>query len=278
MRVIISRKGFDSSNGKCASPIFPNGDMVSMPIPAEEDSGLRFEDIQYNGKTYDQIWKDLDEKAYSTYHSKFCHLDPDIRDGVRTERIPGWKPAFGQIDAAQGYLRNQGIGAGDIFLFFGTFHFVDEKDGKISYCRGENLDFYKSSDLNVIYGYMQVKEIISDPDRIRKEYSWHPHSRFESNSNVLYLPADRLRIGGEDLGIKGCGTLKYDKKRVLTKEGYSKANWIKRTFYMPENIMGGRKNSSRTDETLFYKGIWQELALKETSAELIDWVKEILLS
>ena len=46
---------------------------------------------------------------------------------------------------------------------------------------------------------------------------------------------------------------------------------------MPENIMGGRKNSSRTDETLFYKGIWQELALKETSAELIDWVKEILL-
>ena len=32
MKIIISRKGFDNANGKCASPILPDGDMVSMPI------------------------------------------------------------------------------------------------------------------------------------------------------------------------------------------------------------------------------------------------------
>lgn len=103
MKIIISRKGFDNANGKCASPILPDGDMVSMPIPTEESSGLKFEEIFYQGRTYAQMWKELSEKAYHLYPSGFCHLDPDIREDIRSEKIPGWKPAFGQTGAAQGY-------------------------------------------------------------------------------------------------------------------------------------------------------------------------------
>lgn len=228
MKIIISRKGFDNANGKCASPILPDGDMVSMPIPTEESSGLKFEEIFYQGRTYAQMWKELSEKAYHLYPSGFCHLDPDIREDVRSEKIPGWKPAFGQTGAAQGYL--------------------------------------------------QVGEIITDPGRIKREYPWHPHSRFSDKNNVLYIPADKLIINGEDQGVKGYGVLNYDKKRVLTKEGRSKGNWIKRVFYMPENVAGNRKNSSKSEDALYYAGIWQEIVLKDTTEELIDWVKELILS
>jgi hypothetical protein len=32
-RIVLSRKGFDSVNGKFASPIFEDGPMTSLPIP-----------------------------------------------------------------------------------------------------------------------------------------------------------------------------------------------------------------------------------------------------
>ena len=36
MKVILSRKGFDSSNGGIVSPIFEDGTMVSFPIPSDD--------------------------------------------------------------------------------------------------------------------------------------------------------------------------------------------------------------------------------------------------
>ena len=51
MRVILSRKGFDSSNGGCASPIFPDNTMLSLPIPSE-DGNMDYGELSYNGATY----------------------------------------------------------------------------------------------------------------------------------------------------------------------------------------------------------------------------------
>ena len=34
MKIILSRKGFDSANGGAASPLFDDGSAVSLPIPA----------------------------------------------------------------------------------------------------------------------------------------------------------------------------------------------------------------------------------------------------
>ena len=36
MKVILSRKGFDSSNGGCPSPILPDGTLLSLPIPTDD--------------------------------------------------------------------------------------------------------------------------------------------------------------------------------------------------------------------------------------------------
>ena len=85
MKVILSRKGFDSSYGGCASPILPDGTMLSMPIPGGEASNLKFEDIKYGEITYLDIW----DKLYSKHKTDklYCHLDPDIRADVRVKSV-----------------------------------------------------------------------------------------------------------------------------------------------------------------------------------------------
>ncbi|MBO4456467.1 MAG: hypothetical protein J5802_01965 [Butyrivibrio sp.] len=40
MKIILSRKGFDSTNGGCASPIMPDGTLLSMPIPSDESNDV----------------------------------------------------------------------------------------------------------------------------------------------------------------------------------------------------------------------------------------------
>ena len=55
MKIILSRKGFDSSNGGCPSPILPDGTLLSMPIPSNDAES--YDDLCYNGETYSDILK-----------------------------------------------------------------------------------------------------------------------------------------------------------------------------------------------------------------------------
>ena len=89
-KVILSRKGFDSSNGGIPSPIMPDGTLLSMPIL--DTSGISFSDIAWNGISYVDILKQL--KPDGLYVN--CHVDPDIREN-RVKSVKGWKPAFGQM-------------------------------------------------------------------------------------------------------------------------------------------------------------------------------------
>ena len=45
MKIILSRKGFDSANGGIVSPIMEDGTLVSFPIPADEDDNGNFDDL-----------------------------------------------------------------------------------------------------------------------------------------------------------------------------------------------------------------------------------------
>jgi hypothetical protein len=49
MRIVLSRKGFDSGSGGCPSPIFPDGSMLALPIP-DRRSTVRYCDIASNGQ------------------------------------------------------------------------------------------------------------------------------------------------------------------------------------------------------------------------------------
>ena len=267
MKVILSRKGFDSANGGIPSPIMPDGTMLLMPIPMAEEK-VTYSYVQWNGLSYAEL---LHQLAPGKEYDK-CHLDPDIRDN-RIKHVKNWVPAFGQLGAAQGKLRNAGIEPGDLILFFGWFRKTIKTAQGYRFALKEKNDFYAGNDLQVIFGYMQIGEIITDREKIKK-YHWHPHAtdvHMRDKNNTLYLPAEKLSFLPS---LKGYGTLDFRKDRVLTKEGCTRATWNEYPFLMPEHIKANVKNCAK-GEGLYYPGIWQEMVVEE-SPGLSDWVKEVL--
>ena len=267
MKVILSRKGFDSVNGGCPSPVMPDGTLLSMPIPSDDEAD--YDDLCYNGISYADILRQIAPRK-SFGH---CHVDPDIRGDCRKRRIEDWRPAFGQIGAAQGVLTHAGVEPGDLFLFFGWFRKVELNNGCYRYIRRNSGCFYDHSDLHVIYGYLQIGEILTTKDRI-SQYPWHPHasnSRIGNGTNAIYIPTDTLSFLPEQ---RGCGTLDYRVDRVLTMEDRNRGTWNELPFLMPEHVYGRRKNCAK-DKGLFYSGIWQELVINESDG-LMDWVKQII--
>ena len=256
MKVILSRKGFDSQNGKTPSTIMPNGDLISMPIPSGDKD--RYQDLIYQGHDYLDILSDL--KPSMKYGH--CHVDPDLSPKTRKNRPGHWTPAFGQINQSQIYLSETvRVEPGDLFLFFGSFHRVKEENGHYRYVRHSG-DFYQDNAIHAIFGYLQFGKIVTDPEEAKKLF-WHPHAcedRIHNPTNAIYLPAERLSFRPD---LPGCGLFKYDERRVLTLEGHPKATWKTNGVYMPDSVIGKRKNSSK-GPGVFYCGIWQELALKET--------------
>src|SRR5690554_2197990 len=251
MKIILSRKGFDDSNGGCASPILPDGTMLSMPIPSVEDDIL-YDQLQYNGINCADILKQINPKNYS-YTT--CHLDPDIRPNIRIKPTKNWIPAFGQIGSAQGLLRNAGVTVGDLFLFFGWFRKVKySNNGYRFLTNADSNDFYDISDLHAIFGYMQIGKIITNQNDIKK-YSWHPHAsekRLKDKTNAIYIPSEKLSLCPN---LPGCGVLNYRKDRILTMAGKLRATWIAYEFLMPDKVYGNKKNSA-SNGGLYYKGVW----------------------
>ena len=271
MKIILSRKGFDSSNGGIVSPIMEDGTLVSFPIPSDDNDS--FDDLVYCGQSYRKILQDLNYKEHPKYHN--CHVDPDLTIDRRKNNIDGWRPVFGQVNASAAYLLNNvKVDIGDLFLFFGNYHKVKRVDGKYQYIKNTG-DFYSDNDLQIIWGYLQVGEIIKEPEK-QNEYHWHPHSAdnyiHQEHSNVMFVANDKLSFNNN---LPGAGILKFREDRVLTAKNCSKATWIKRSVYDINSIVGNRKNSSKTSNNIYYAGIWQELGLKETS-ECEEWAKSII--
>ena len=220
MKVILSRKGFDSASGGLCNPILPDGTLLSMPIPGESRYPVYYTDLSYNVKdsegnihkmSYEDILSQLSGEKWVARQQ--CHLDPDLRNEIM-KRQEGWMPAFGQCGMAKKFLDDMDVSEGDLFLFFGRFRQTKfSKEGNIQYVRN-------APEQHIIYGYMQVGKIIHNIE-IDKNFKWHPHAE-NGKSNNLYLPAERLSINPY---MPGVGTLSYSYKRVLTKFGMSISKW-----------------------------------------------------
>lgn len=269
MKIILSRKGFDSANGGIVSPIMEDGTLLSFPIPSNDAN--TYDNLEYKKESYAKILKDLNYQGKAT-----CHIDPDLICSRRKEKIDNWIPIFGQCDQAAGYLLNKVmVQPGDVFLFFGNYHSVTKIDGKYSYLK-KTSDFYKDRDLQVIWGYMQIGRIVTDPVE-QKEYYWHPHSSTAYTSkknNVMFIAREKLSFNSK---LSGAGVFTFSERRVLTLKGCNKATWIKRDFYDVDAIIGKRKNSvseMNRDKGIYYAGIWQELALRE-SFRAEEWMRSL---
>lgn len=259
MKIILSRKGFDSGSGGIPSPILPDGTLLSMPIPS--DDLVSYEDLNYGHKTYSSIIRELSK----SFDDANCHLDPDIRE-MCTARDEQWTAAFGQSDAALTHLNNNGIAVGDIFLFFGWFKQTEYgSDGKLKFVRN-------APDLHIIYGYLQIGEILDNYDKIKEVY-WHPHAgkKYENDKlNTIYLPSKNIL----DLNLKGYGIFNYSDELVLTKAGHPRSHWD-----LPECLLS--KKISYHKESNF-KGNYFQSAMRgqefvvDVDDDILKWVKNIL--
>lgn len=106
MKLILSRKGFDSGAGGVPSPILPDGRLLALPIP-DAASTIRYGDIAIDDDSLDSLVTPLTRGRIRADDG--AHLDPDLIAGM-LPRAPGWRPLFGQSGQAQGHLRNQGPG------------------------------------------------------------------------------------------------------------------------------------------------------------------------
>ena len=105
-------------------------------------------------------------------------------------------------------------------------------------------------------------------------YTSAPNGRVDNSTNVIFKAAERLSL---DKSKPGAGVLPFDKKRVLTLEGATKATWAMNEVYDTQHIYGKRKNGAKDPiKGLYYAGIWQELGLMESDA-CTEWAKSILL-
>ncbi len=202
MKLILSRKGFDSSAGGVPSPIFPDFRMVSLPIP-DKHSVVTYGDISYDSGSLGNLVADLTNgRVPSHYHA---HIDPDlVRDSL--PRLYNWRPIFGQSGQAQSHLRNNGVGSGDIFLFFGLFRCVEMLNGSYTWVRD-------ARPCHVIWGWLQVAEVLHLAHARPHGYDWaeyHPHfNRGADPNNVVYIAQRHLQIDDLEESLPGSGTFSH---------------------------------------------------------------------
>ncbi|MBC8385465.1 MAG: hypothetical protein H8E57_08115 [Candidatus Cloacimonetes bacterium] len=276
MKIILSRKGFDSSAGGYPSPILPDGTLLSLPIPAEKDS-IKYSGLNINNDNFYDLMSQLNLKILTLGNTKIplnkhtkCHFDPDIRY-ESLERSKEWKGLFGQSGSAQTHLENQHVKVGDLFLFFGWFRNTKLVDGEYKY------DHKDKHGKHIIFGYLEIghKILIKKKTDYEKWMSYHPHTddgRIGKNKNVLYIAKERSSFSSN---MKGYGTFNYDDHLVLTKEGKSRSRWDLPIFFKTKYISYHTINNWKTNN-FQSTARGQEFVIEENQ-EVEKWAQDLII-
>ncbi|MFG6115383.1 hypothetical protein ACGTN9_09340 [Halobacillus sp. MO56] len=216
-KLILSRKGFDSSSGYGYSPYDPKtGNYIVLPIPEdkEQSKGYKYDELLLEdnylegmeAKNLRELIEDplmgYSRKTLKIINDAIAHYDPVLGKSPWLTNGPAFG-AFGQSESAAGHLRNHHVKEGSIFLFFSRFkpmkNRVHPLDPRGAWTEGA---YY-------IYGWLKVGKVINKsnkdelPASVREE---HPHGSDEDflrrENNTLYLAADKLF---DDMAIPGCG-------------------------------------------------------------------------
>ncbi|MDE1468471.1 hypothetical protein OOZ52_12075 [Aurantiacibacter sp. D1-12] len=181
MKIIFSRKGFDSSAGGGPSPIV-DGRALSLPIP----DGQRISRTTYGNLGLGGHAKRASRGKLSGRHR--CHNDPMF--------LESGAAMLGQCGAAQTHLANHGVGPGDLFLFFGLF------------CGDDGDPHHR------VFGFLDIERMVdlttcSEAERAEFVALDHPHALgLHASNDAIYcgrgasnapaLDALRLTIPGEN--------------------------------------------------------------------------------
>ena len=206
-KLILSRKGFDTSTGGIPSWIY-EGKTYSIPIP-EAGTGVFYDKLQFNEQhSYLKVLRDLGVKCYSE-----AHLDPDLQRGILENRHPAWQPAFGQHGAALSHLLQShlSVNEGDIFLFFGWFREIELFKGRFRYIKS-------APEIHQIFAWLEIGEIVPiDSSKPIEGLAWHPHivfaKEYDRGDNAVFLAKkESTWFDGE----KGAGHFKFHTDLTLS--------------------------------------------------------------
>jgi len=204
-----------------------------------------------------------------------CHVDPDI-DNAALPRKVGWRGGLGQVAAAQSHLANQGVGQGDVFLFWGLFRPAE---------RNGTWKFVGSKE-HRIFGWLQVADVLRigfEPETALVKYPWlevHPHVRPGWDStNTVYVASESLRLAGDDLGVPGWGVFRDGLR--LTQNGKPPSSWVVPDWLNPKRGGTGlsyhKLDSFREDGTLQAAARGQEfVAGLGERRDGIAWLRELI--
>ena len=238
MKLVFSRKGFDSASGGAPSPII-KGRPVSIPIPATHRSRTTYGHLGL-GAVVREITKNR------ITENSLCHCDPLFQED---------KCAFGQTSAAQGHLTNNNVGVGDVFLFFGLFSDLDGTDRH-----------------HRIFGYLRVEEVLTlgaNPkveDQPNGFEIRHPHTIGVWNlNNTIYLgPGQTATTSDSELRLSVAGN------RV---SNWRIPSWLKNTGL----TYHGRRDRWGDDNTLRVVPRGQEFIADITgNYDAYGWLEKIL--
>ncbi|MGX3022008.1 Nmad3 family putative nucleotide modification protein [Ursidibacter sp. B-7004-1] len=219
MKIILSRKGFDSgkASGCFPSPILPNGQIISFPIPSSK-SDLSWDDIETRDIDLKELISDL---LPPDYLNKTLHLDPDL-NRKKEKRTKDWRPALGQVKAAAGHLINQNVGKNDLFLFFGWFRHIKRNS------QTKKWEYY-GPDFHALFGWLEIENLIDVKEMKELEaypfLSIHPHYYPAKNEehNLIFIAKERSDFV---LNSFGGGMLnKFSSDLILTKLGHPRSIW-----------------------------------------------------
>ena len=219
MKIVFSRKGWDSSAGGGPSPIFPNGSIHSLPIP-EPNSGIAASSLTpptlfHLGVPHlGPLFSNLSGRAGHSGATN-VHVDPVPDPRICAAGTGITDAAFGQDSAAASHLDNQGVGVGSLFLFFGLFRRIEKA--------GSNWRYVPQAPaIHLVWAWLHVGRVVyPGVSPIPAGLGHHPHVRRATsypNNNRLYLPSGGFILAGKSIAPSGVFG-HYHPNRQLTQHG-----------------------------------------------------------
>lgn len=282
-KLVLSRKGFDAGYGGMPSPILPDGTLLPLPIPQKLDA---FKLGQLNTDAdLAPLLADLSDGAHSM--DTRVHMDPDLNRRADL-RSPGWRPAFGQSGAAQSHLHGQGVGRGDLLLFFGWFRQVERVRGRWRYA-------WRSPQLHVLFGWLEIEQVLpigAARAGAIAQHPWladHPHvaneEAYTKPNNTLYISRQESALIA---GRPGGGVFRrFSASLQLTAPGQRRSVWSLPEWFHPDNgreplsYHGDPSRWSRGDGMCLLKSVakGQEFVLDiEGLPQAAEWATDLIVA
>ncbi len=301
MRIILSRKGFDSSkdNGEIPSPIMPCGRLLSLPIPvtpeqmANGEVGIPYTHLKFDGQPISEIINRLSNGRFDA--NRPSHLDPDLDRNRFEPRVQGWMRTLGQQGPPAGILDNNKVEKGDLFLFFGWFRRTRYENSQLRYLQPRK----GGKKLHVIFGWLQIERILDvqknqHQDEFPMWLHYHPHivnrniranNRNIYTNNKIYIAAEHLILDG--FSVRGAGTFPCFKRslQLTAPEEKARAHWCLPKWLqnnLPGFTLPSRKNKNWQCNNGYVPfdsdGRGQEFVFKvpdPDNPEVMKWLKSL---